>query len=175
MDCPACGNVLTLTVAGDITVNACERGCGGVWFDRGEIDKIDEPHEAAGEAILNLKRDDTVHVDVSGKRMCPKCETIPMMQHFFSVKRKVALEECPACGGFWLDAGELAVMRRLFNSEEERAKAAEEYFDDVFGDELAAHRAKNQEELDRSRRIARMFRFICPSYYIPGKQDWGAF
>jgi hypothetical protein len=20
-----------------------------------------------------------------------------------------------------------------------------------------------------------MFRFICPSYYIPGKHDWGAF
>jgi hypothetical protein len=24
-------------------------------------------------------------------------------------------------------------------------------------------------------RIAYTFRFICPSYYIPGGQDWGAF
>jgi len=24
-------------------------------------------------------------------------------------------------------------------------------------------------------KISNMFRFICPSYYIPGKQDWGAF
>jgi hypothetical protein len=29
------------------------------------------------------------------------------------------------------------------------------------------------EELRKARRIAYAFRFICPSYYIPGEQDWG--
>jgi hypothetical protein len=36
-------------------------------------------------------------------------------------------------------------------------------------------RAKGQKEAERARNIARIFRFICPSYYLPGKQDWGAF
>ena len=27
--------------------------------------------------------------------------------------------ECPGCAGFWLDAGELRVIRSLFNTEEE--------------------------------------------------------
>jgi hypothetical protein len=31
------------------------------------------------------------------------------------------------------------------------------------------------EDLRKARRIAHAFRFICPSYYIPGEQDWGRF
>jgi hypothetical protein len=33
----------------------------------------------------------------------------------------------------------------------------------------------DQAKLDKARKIANMFRFVCPSYYIPDKQDWGAF
>jgi Zn-finger nucleic acid-binding protein len=98
-----------------------------------------------------------------------------MQQHFFSVQRSVAIDECPACGGVWLDAGELAQIRELYPSEAEREKAAEQYFDDVFGDELAAMQAESQQRLASARKIAHIFRFICPSYYIPGKQKWGAF
>jgi len=29
--------------------------------------------------------------------------------------------------------------------------------------------------LESARKIANAFKFICPSYYIPGKQAWGAF
>ncbi len=50
-----------------------------------------------------------------------------------------------------------------------------EYFSEVFGPELAAAHAKTEEELTRARRIAHAFRFISTSYYIPGRQDWGAF
>jgi Zn-finger nucleic acid-binding protein len=91
------------------------------------------------------------------------------MRHFFSVKKKVELDECPGCGGFWLDAGELSKIRSLFNTEEEKQKAADEYFSEIFGDKLTAMKS------DKVRKISNMFRFICPSYYIPGKQDWGAF
>jgi Zn-finger nucleic acid-binding protein len=98
-----------------------------------------------------------------------------MMRHFFSVKREVEVDECAACAGIWLDAGELKRIRSLFNTEEERRQAAQEYFEEIFGEELDRMRRESQEKLERTRRIAHIFRFICPSYYIPGKQDWGAF
>ncbi|MHC4109379.1 MAG: zf-TFIIB domain-containing protein [Planctomycetota bacterium] len=98
-----------------------------------------------------------------------------MMRHFFSVKREVAVDECPACAGMWLACGELGAIRWQYDSEEKRTQAAEAYFQDVFGGELASMRAESQEKLERARRIARVFRFLCPSRYIPGKQDWGAF
>ena len=48
-------------------------------------------------------------------------------------------------------------------------------FSEVFGPELAGAHAQTEEDLARARKIAHAFRFICPSYYVPGKQDWGAF
>ena len=45
----------------------------------------------------------------------------------------------------------------------------------MFVADLAVERTKTMEDLRKARRIAHAFRFICPSYYIPGEQDWGAF
>jgi len=98
-----------------------------------------------------------------------------MMRHFFSVKKQVEVDECPGCGGFWLDAGELRKIRSLFDTEQQRHEAAEKYFSEVFGDKLAAVKEQDQQAFEKSRKISNMFRFICPSYYIPGEQDWGAF
>ena len=106
---------------------------------------------------------------------CPECGNAVMMRHFFSVKKETEVDECPACAGFWLDAGELRQIRSQFESEQGRKDAARRYFEEVFGDKLAEIRAERDEETRRVRRIANMFRFICPSYYIPGKQKWGAF
>jgi hypothetical protein len=54
-------------------------------------------------------------------------------------------------------------------------KATEAYFSEIFDTQLGEMRATSAEQAERIRRIAWMFRFICPSYYIPGKQPWGAF
>ena len=97
------------------------------------------------------------------------------MRHFFSVKRQVQIDECPVCGRFWLDVGELRRIRSLFKTQQERREAARRYFQEVFGGQLAAMRENREQDVARARRIANVFKFICPSYYIPGKQDWGAF
>ena len=89
--------------------------------------------------------------------------------------KEVEVDECQNCGGFWLDYGELGRIRSQYSSEEERKKAAEEYFEDLFGEELKRMQEEAEEKREKAKKIIRMFRFICPSYYIPGKQDWGAF
>lgn len=175
MKCPACGDVLTLMVAGDVSVNVCESGCGGIWLDAFELGKVDEAHESMGEELLNVQEVPGVTVDRERKRQCPKCDDVTMMRHFFSVKKQVEVDECPNCGGFWLDAGELASIRSQFETDEEREKATEAYYEEVFGAQLAAMRAESKEKLETCRKIARIFRFVCPSYYVPGKQKWGAF
>jgi len=98
-----------------------------------------------------------------------------MMRHFFSVKKNVEVDECGGCAGIWLDAGELRQIRGLFNTEAERHAAAHEYFEDVFGDDLNAMKAESKAKLAKTRKVANIFRYICPTNYIPGKQDWGAF
>ncbi len=154
----------------------CDGGCGGIWFDHYELAKVNEAAEAAGEGLLDVERDASLEVDLERRRLCPKCtDGVVMMRHFTSVERKVTIDECAECGGIWLDAGELRAIRTEFPTDEARHAAADEYFADVFGPDLAAGHAESQAELERSQRFARAFRFITPSYYLPGKQEGGAF
>ncbi len=176
MNCPACGTALSPITLGGMTVNACQGGCGGIWFDRFELSKVDEPSQSAGESLLHIERNPAIQVDRNQRPrlMCPRCGVI-MMRHFFSVKKQVLVDECPQCAGTWLDAGELATIRTEFNTNYDREKAAESYFKEVFGNQLAQLHAQDEANQERAQKIAHMFRFICPNFYIPGKQSGGAF
>jgi len=160
---------------GDVKLDVCRGGCGGVWFDRWELQKLDEPHEEASEKLLNMERDESIRIEVEQRRKCPRCDDVVLMRHYFSVKTEVEVDECPGCAGYWLDHDELAKIRSLFTSEEEKDQAAEKYFNDTYGTKLKAMQAESKGKQERARRFARLFRFVCPSYYVPGKQRWGAF
>jgi Zn-finger nucleic acid-binding protein len=111
MKCPACFNELTQLQVGSLVVDACQGGCGGIWFDSFELQQVDEESEAAGEPLLHIQRDERLIVDLSRKRECPRCAGVKLHRHFFSAKRRVEVDQCPNCGGYWLDAGELALIR----------------------------------------------------------------
>ena len=111
MKCPACFNQLTTRQAGDIVVDVCQGGCGGIWFDAFEMQRVDDLSEREGETLLDIQRDESLKVDDAWKRSCPRCPDIKLKRHFFSAARKVQVDQCPNCGGYWLDAGELALIR----------------------------------------------------------------
>lgn len=175
MKCPACGNELSELKLGSFSVDVCDGGCGGVFFDQLEIKKVDEPHETLGQKILAVKKNPKVVVDHSKRRICPNCGDIIMMRHFFSIKRDVEIDECPACAGIWLDAGELEAIRTGFSSELEKQKAAEAMFNAQFDDQLKVIRAETEEQSRKSKGLAHKLRFILPSFWLPGKQNGGAF
>lgn len=175
MKCPACQNTMSEVALDEIAVDVCDGGCGGIWFDRFELQKVDEPRESAGEKLLSVKKDPNISVDYNARRNCPKCDNIIMMRHFYSIKKEVVVDECPNCSGIWLDSGELGKIRDQYPSEAERKEAAEQYFSEIFGVQLESMRKESATKAQKAQKIAHLFRFICPSYYIPGKQDWGAF
>ena len=111
MKCPACFNQLTETQVGSVAVDVCQGGCGGIWFDAFELQKVDGQDETAGEPLLNIQRDERLVLDRSHKRECPRCADVKLHRHFFSAKRRVEVDQCPNCAGYWLDAGELAMIR----------------------------------------------------------------
>src|SRR5215469_1619747 len=111
MKCPACFNQLTEVQVGSLVVDVCDGGCGGIWFDAFELQRVDEEDEAAGEPLLHIQRDTNVKVDAVRKRDCQRCPEMKLQRHFFSAKRRIEVDECPNCGGYWLDAGELGQMR----------------------------------------------------------------
>jgi len=175
MKCPACSNTLRAVKVGEITVDVCDPGCGGIWFDSHELKQVDEHHEAAGEDLLKIKKDPSITIDHSQKRACPRCDNVIMMRHFMSVKNDVEIDECASCRGIWLDAGELGQIRDQFNSTVDRDRAASRYFAENFGDDLEKMLKENAEKAESASRIVHMFRFLLPSYYLSGKQSWGAY
>jgi Zn-finger nucleic acid-binding protein len=122
MKCPACFNELKEFQVSNLTVDVCQGGCGGIWFDAFELQRVDEEQESVGEPLLHIRRNERLTVDQSRKRECPRCTGIKLHRHFFSAKRRVEVDQCPNCGGYWLDAGELALIR----AEKAQAATAEQ-------------------------------------------------
>ena len=175
MKCPVCTMELEQAKAGNITVDVCQKGCGGIWFDASELSRLDDAQESAGESLLNIKTTGSANLEAGKKKACPKCKGMIMSQRFSSLKRKVTVDQCYGCMGIWLDAGELVSIRTEFQNDPEKEKAFEKYYADVIAPQLDKEKLKNTSEIEAAKKVARVFRFICPSNYIPGKQSWGAF
>ena len=122
MKCPVCVNELVATKLGGVTVDICQGGCAGIWFDAFELQKVDEQNEVPEEWLLRIQRDPGIQIDSSRRRECPRCDDIKLKRHFFSAHRQIEVDLCPGCAGYWLDAGELEKIR----AEKAAADAAAE-------------------------------------------------
>jgi uncharacterized protein len=165
MNCPVCAATLTPVKAGAITVDVCLGGCGGIWFDNFEIKKFDQPWESEGEMLVTLKKREDLAIDYDQRRTCPHCPGIVMMRHFYSPRRRVEVDECPSCGGMWLDAGELALIREEHASEVEQQRAVQEYLDGAAESLLGPMRSQGTDDAARARRVDQLFRFTKPIRY----------
>jgi Zn-finger nucleic acid-binding protein len=171
MQCPACGSPLTEITTRGVIVDVCKGGCGGIWFDNFELKKFDAAHEPADDLIERLERDERIKVDHSKRRICPRCGSIPMMRHFSSVQQRVEIDECPNCGGCWLDAGELTLIRQEFRTEPERRQASDRYFDGLFKHDLARLKVQGVQQAARADRFSHMLAFLRPGFGRSSKAE----
>jgi Zn-finger nucleic acid-binding protein len=105
MKCPACKNPLLEKNAGNLTLDLCHGGCGGIWFDAAELERISVSAPAATtlHSIWHIPRS---NVELTEPRPCPRCPETVLERKWFSDSKKVEIDQCPKCGGIWLDAGE---------------------------------------------------------------------
>ncbi len=103
--CPQCRSVLQPFWAGDVELDRCG-GCGGLWFDWGELERV------VGRPLAPEPLDGVT------SRRCAFCgiTLAPAV-----LPGGVPVETCTACRGIYLDAGEL---RELGGSEPEPPLAA---------------------------------------------------
>ena len=173
MQCPACSGPLTTHPLGAVTVDACRGGCGGLWFDRLELKRLDDQHEAIGDSLTDVG--DGRAVDHDARRRCPSCDAgHVMMRRLFAPGLELEIDECPGCGGIWLDRGELAAVRSA-GGEAARRTASKAAYQQLFNHQVQEARVKSENEGAKSKTLARLLWFICPSAWLEGKQDWGAF
>jgi len=151
---------------GGVKVDVCKNGCKGVWFDWFELTKLDEKNEGFGNTLQEALDYTRTNEEGRAKINCPKC-SLPMHIHKYKSAKEVNVDECYACGGFFLDSGELRDIRDNFMSKEE----GEQYLNSLLSDmpgyqEMKLDTAKKKERAEALRRYTRFMRI---SYYATGK------
>jgi uncharacterized protein len=167
MKCPACGGALTPVDVSSLTIDVCQGGCAGIWFDQAELRSLDEPAEKAGETLVALAGTPHVSVNVAERRRCPRCPNSLLMRHFYSAKRAVAVDECPTCAGTWLDGGALEQIRSEYDSGGARRQAVHALAEEILAsDRMALMRAQLGEALPYDTSRSRVVSSLLVVSYI---------
>ena len=151
---------------GGIMVDICKNGCRGIWFDWAEVIKLDENNEGFGSALEEALRYPRTNDEDRGKINCPKCG-ITMHTHKYSSSKEINFDECYACGGFFLDSGELRVIRDTFMTEQE-----EKAYNDKLLAEIPSYQEAEKDlekEKMRTQAIRNYTKFLRLSYYVTGR------
>lgn len=110
--CPRSSTALTRLRIGGIDTDLCE-DCGGLWLDRLELARFQHPESVFGEALAaHLNQFPPTLIDHSIRLACPHHPDVVMLRRKFSLAVPIDIDECPKCGGIWLDSDELAQIRR---------------------------------------------------------------
>jgi uncharacterized protein len=88
-----------------MTLDICYGGCGGIWFDRAELEHMDP---RASISLHTVWRDPNTKVSLTGERVCPRCLNQALERKVFSEVIRVEVDQCPKCEGLWLDEGEFS-------------------------------------------------------------------
>jgi len=105
MNCPKCDSEVMVEspCLGNIPLDHC-MGCGGIWFDKDELEALLKQSQGWGSADFNLIDPKASELD------CPRCKN--KLTHGGLVNPLLVVEKCPACGGTWLDARELDLVKK---------------------------------------------------------------
>ncbi|TKB44124.1 zf-TFIIB domain-containing protein [Thalassotalea mangrovi] len=132
MRCPRTGTKLKTIKVGGISLEVSE-SCGGVFFDNTELCNFKDPQSVRGSALVkHLRQFENSVLDETQRVNCPKCDNIVMMRRYFSPLKVVEIDECPGCGGIWLDTGELSKLHDNHLTERERALLRVELKNDTY-------------------------------------------
>lgn len=103
MKCPKCGGELQPVVQDNIEIDRCN-GCGGLWFDRLEADRLRKVKGSAEAVDVGSDVVGEQHNE-QGKIDCPRCHT-QMIRMVDIRQHHIWYESCTVCYGKWFDAGE---------------------------------------------------------------------
>ena len=98
--------------------------------------ELNESHEGVGIALEEALKSPRVNNTDRGPLKYPKCG-INMQIHKYRNAKEVNVDECYACGGFFLDSGELRQIKDHYMNEGERNAYVQKLIDETpFGQDV---------------------------------------
>lgn len=110
MKCPRDGTGLSKVRMMGVELDKCH-ACDGIWFDRGELERLRDSGEAGVEETIEETYGNpaTTGGEVAGYMRCPSCGG-RLLEFNYSWVQPVKVDRCDGCSGIWLDKGELAAI-----------------------------------------------------------------
>ncbi|MBF0479189.1 MAG: zf-TFIIB domain-containing protein [Candidatus Omnitrophica bacterium] len=164
MFCPVCQKEMTVQNLGGVDVDICLSGCKGMWFDWKEINKLDQSNEGLGDALQQALNYPRYNDENRGQINCPKCG-IALHRHLFESEKEINADECYICGGFFLDSGELKIIRDNFMSEAEREAYVNRWINQTPVDDKGVLAINNL----RTNGIQKYTKFLSANYYATAR------
>ena len=166
MICPVCQKEMIQQDFGGVMVDVCRNGCKGLWFDWSELNKLDHNNQGFGDALKEALNYPRYNDETRGQIQCPKCGIL-MHSHKFEAEKEINVDECYLCGGFFLDSGELKIIRdNIMNKSEQQA-----YLNKIINQNpgvINAYRDLKKDE-KRVEAASRFTKFLRLSYYATGR------
>lgn len=120
MKCPRTDSILTKVNVGKVAVYVSER-CGGVFLENHTLTLFECAESDRGKALSkHLSQFHNEGLNLSERVECPSCVDTVMLRRYYSPLHVVEIDECPGCGGIWLDTGELSKLQSLMLNEKEK-------------------------------------------------------
>ena len=120
LTCPACGEKMDKVFINSIQkhIDVCLNGCGGMFLDNREFEKVDEAHEEVKEILNLFEGKEFKKVDDTEVRVCPYCGANMVKSDVFGV----LIDTCYTCGAKFLDNKELVSYRSQYDTDAERSR-----------------------------------------------------
>jgi len=108
MKCPRDGATLARVEILGLELDKCHE-CDGIWFDRGELERVrDAKIDGIEEVIEKKYGNPKVEEDAVQEHMrCPCCGDARLMRSTYTYLNPVSIDRCERCMGVWVDDGEL--------------------------------------------------------------------
>lgn len=108
MNCPKCTAEMFPEKFNQIVVDRCS-GCGGLWFDIGELNLLKEM-EGSEEIDAGQPKVGKLYDKVDRTINCPRCATA-LTRMADKQQPHIHLDLCKTCTGVFLDAGEFKDLK----------------------------------------------------------------
>lgn len=120
MKSPRTDSILKKVNVGKIPVYVSE-SCGGVFLENQTLKLFECAEKDRGKALSkHLSQFHNETLNLSERVACPSCLDTVMLRRYYSPLNVVEIDECPGCGGIWLDTGELSKLQSLMLNEKEK-------------------------------------------------------
>lgn len=161
LNCPACGNELTPQTISPLTLHACDGGCGGLWIEWIDSETV-EALQSPAPTSFTICKGDQRQTNPALQYRCPQCTNLVMNRHYVRVLDDVLVDECPSCGGIWLNAGEVDEVRDQFTQETPETALDDADTQDTEG---------SADQLQRARRFRQVCHYLCGGHTVRQEQS----